>query len=265
MAEREGFEPPEPLGSPDFESGRLNQTPEPLRARHPAFPFEGVQSSKPARWRARRDAAISIRVFGKCLVAATIAILLALAPRVGADSADLDANVGYFAKPRYIGSVYCYACHLDLSREFAKTKMGRLFQVKPRNDLERRGCEGCHGPGSNHAITGGGVGIGGLVEFRIDRGQSIETANRACMNCHDEAFWHGATHGARQLACFDCHLVMTQMSRTSQLAPPYVVPWNNRRTWGFATGGGILAGIFTGAVFRRRRRIAREGSRDEPA
>ena len=32
MAEREGFEPPEPLGSPDFESGRLNQTPEPLRA-----------------------------------------------------------------------------------------------------------------------------------------------------------------------------------------------------------------------------------------
>ena len=33
VAEREGFEPPEPLGSPDFESGRLNQTPEPLRDR----------------------------------------------------------------------------------------------------------------------------------------------------------------------------------------------------------------------------------------
>jgi hypothetical protein len=58
---------------------------------------------------------------------------------------------------------------------------------------------------------------------------------------------------------------MTQMSRTSQLAPPYVTPWNARRTWGLAIGGGLLAGIFTGAVFRRRRRIVREGSRDEPA
>lgn len=201
---------------------------------------------------------------GRCLVATALAACLALAGRAHADSADLDANVGFFAKPRYIGSVYCYACHLDLSREFAKTKMGRLFQLKPANDLERRGCEGCHGPGSNHAITGGGVSVGGLVEFRVDRGQSIERANQVCMNCHDEAFWHGATHGARRLACFDCHLVMTRMSRTAQLAPPYVAPWNNRRTWGFAIGGGILAGIFTGVIFRRRRHSGEE-SPDEPA
>jgi hypothetical protein len=187
-----------------------------------------------------------------------------LAAQARADTADLDANVGFFAKPKYIGSVYCYACHLDISRDFAKTKMGRLFQLKPANDLERRGCEGCHGPGSNHAITGGGVSVGGLVEFRVDRGQSIERANRVCMNCHDEAFWHDATHGARRLACFDCHLVMTRMSRTAQLAPPYVAPWNNRRTWGLASGGGILAGMFTGMIFRRRRHSGQESS-DEPA
>jgi len=170
-----------------------------------------------------------------------------------ADSGDIDANVGYFAKPRYLGSVYCYACHADLSREFSKTKMGQLFQVKPENDLERRGCEGCHGPGSNHAIMGGGVSMGNLVEFRIDRGQSIERANQVCLSCHDEAFWHGQLHDARRLACFDCHLVMTRMSRSAQLAPPFVAPWNNRRTWGLAVGIGILAGIFTGAIFRRRR------------
>jgi len=205
-------------------------------------------------------------VFGKNrIIAVAIACCLVRATCVLAESADIDSNVGYFAKPKYIGSVYCYACHLDLSREFAKTKMGRLFQVKPGNDLERRGCEGCHGPGSNHAITGGGVGIGGLVEFRIDRGQSIKAANQVCMNCHDEAFWHGRTQGTRRLACFDCHLVMTRLSRTAQMAPPYVAPWSNRRTWGLAIGGGILAGIFTGAVFRRRRRIPREEGRDGPA
>ena len=52
MAEREGFEPPEPLGSPDFESGRLNQTPEPLRASSSAFPLRGEQSSECPLWRA---------------------------------------------------------------------------------------------------------------------------------------------------------------------------------------------------------------------
>ena len=190
----------------------------------------------------------------------TIVCVLALATHASADTADLDRNLGYFAKPRYIGSAYCYACHADLSGEFAKTKMGRLFQVKPENGLERRGCEGCHGPGSNHAIMGGGVSMGGLVEFRIDRGQSIEVANRACMQCHDEAFWHGSLHGARRLACFDCHLVMTRMSRSAQLTPPYVAPWNNRHTWGVAIGTGIIAGIFTGAIFRRRR-LPREDAR----
>ena len=195
-------------------------------------------------------------------IIAAIACGLALATRVFADPTGLNNNVGYFAKPRYIGSVYCYACHSDLSREFAKTKMGRLFQIKPRNEAERRGCEGCHGPGSNHAITGGGVGIGGLVEFRIDRGQSIATANQVCMNCHDQAFWHGATHGARKLACFDCHLVMTRMSRSAQLAPPYVMPWSNRRTWSLAIGGGIFMGVFTGVVFRRRRLPHEEGRDD---
>jgi formate-dependent nitrite reductase cytochrome c552 subunit len=201
-------------------------------------------------------------------MAAALVCCLALGTIARADTAAIDDNIGYFAKPRYIGSAYCYACHFDLSREFAKTKMGRLFQVTPRNDLERRGCEGCHGPGSNHAATGGGVGMGGLVEFRVDRGQSIEVANQVCMNCHEEAFWHGATHGARRLACFDCHLVMTRMSRSAQLAPPYVAPWSNRRTWLLASLGGILGGIFTGAIFRRRhpgRAASRAEAQDGPA
>ena len=205
----------------------------------------------------------------KFIIATFVCILICCAAGIArADTGDNDLNLGYFATPRYIGSTYCYGCHADLSREFAKTRMGKLFQVEPKNDLERRGCEGCHGPGSNHAITGGGASMGGLVEFRIDRKQSrvqsIEAANQVCMNCHDEAFWHGATHGARRLACFDCHVVMTRMSRSAQLAPPYVAPWSNRRTWGLAIGGGLLAGMFTGAISRRRR-IARERDSHGPA
>ena len=155
--------------------------------------------------------------------------------------------------PHYVGTVYCYACHQELALEFARTKMGKLFLVKPQNDLERRGCEGCHGPASDHAESGGGLGVGGMAEFRIDHGQSIERNNRACLECHDEAFWHGKTHGLRRMACFDCHVVMVRMSShlpARARAPPAKtgiagVPGATQRWWvclreqRSADGGGL--------------------------
>jgi Cytochrome c554 and c-prime len=159
--------------------------------------------------------------------------------------------------PHYVGTVYCYACHLELAVQFAQTKMGQLFLVKPQNALERLGCEGCHGPASDHAESGGGLGVGGMAEFRIDQGQTIERNNAACLECHDETFWHGGkTHPLRRMACFDCHVVMVRMSPTFQLAPAAAdEPWNRGRTW----GGAALLGLLAGAVFGgwRRLKIAR--------
>jgi hypothetical protein len=171
-----------------------------------------------------------------------------------------DSPNGYRAPPpRYVGNIYCYACHEDLAREFAQTKMGKLFLVKPTNDLERKGCEGCHGPGSNHAESGGGSGVGALIEFRIDRGQSIRTANRACLECHDEAFWHGKTGQARRMACFDCHVVMVRESPQFQLASSAYESWNNSRTWASAAIAGLLAGVVFGVWKRARSRSRRDG------
>jgi len=162
--------------------------------------------------------------------------------------------------PHYVGTVYCYACHQDLALEFARTKMGKLFLVRPQNDLERKGCEGCHGPASDHAESGGGLGVGGMAEFRIDHGQTVERNNQACLECHDEAFWHGGgkIRGLRRMACFDCHVVMVRMSPTFQLSPAAAdEDWNRARTWGDAA----LVGLLAGAVFGGWRRLRGERRR----
>jgi len=163
---------------------------------------------------------------------------------------------GYAGPPaHYIGSLYCEVCHEEQTLTFADTKMGELFLSKPVDPISKLGCEGCHGPGSNHAISGGGVGMGGLIEFRPAPDQPIERANQACVVCHDEAFWHGKTHGARRMACFDCHTIMVRQSPSFQLssmAGSCIRP----HAWRAASGGGLILGIcaaFGGLIFRRRR------------
>jgi formate-dependent nitrite reductase cytochrome c552 subunit len=216
---------------------------------------------------ARRQPAASFLSWG-----ATLLLTLALAPGGESIAAPANAAIEHTGgttpadlgvrrpTPHYVGTVYCYACHQELSLEFARTAMGKLFLVKPQNDLERKGCEGCHGPASNHAESGGGLGVGGMAEFRIDRGQSIERNNRACLQCHDEAFWHGGTHGLRRMACFDCHVVMVRTSPTFQLAPAAAgASWNRGRTWGDAAIVGLLAGAVFGGWRRLRLRRRRKG------
>jgi hypothetical protein len=202
-----------------------------------------------------------------------LAVALALAPGgqpvAAAGNVTAQAGAGGATEPdsgvrlprsHYVGTVYCYACHQELALEFARTKMGRLFLVKPQNSLERLGCEGCHGPASGHAESGGGLGVGGMAEFRIDHGQTIERNNQACLECHDETFWHGKTRGLRRMACFDCHVVMVRMSPTFQLAPAAAgEDWNRGRTWGCAALVGLLAGAMFGGWRRLRLRRERKG------
>jgi DmsE family decaheme c-type cytochrome len=129
--------------------------------------------------------------------------------------APLPADAGY------VGAETCKGCHEEQHRTFESTKMGRLFLKHPRNTREALGCETCHGPGKAHVEAGGGKGVGGLITFAKNDKTPVEKRNEVCLTCHTKGarlFWKGSAHESRDVACTNCHTVMSDQSPKAQLA-----------------------------------------------
>ena|SRR5215469_7624548 len=106
----------------------------------------------------------------------------------------------------YIGMDTCLTCHADQGKHFENTIMGHAF-AHPRTDLEKLGCEACHGPGRAHAESGGATPI--PVRFKKTSTNTVEEKNNACLSCHakgNRMFWYGSPHESRNIACVDCHI-----------------------------------------------------------
>jgi DmsE family decaheme c-type cytochrome len=117
----------------------------------------------------------------------------------------------------FVGAKTCLTCHASQTAAFEKTLMGKIGKTqKGKFD-----CENCHGPGSAHVKAGGGRGVGGMISFRPeDQSRTAEENNALCLGCHEKGNrtnWHGSTHDERGLMCTNCHTVMKNVSRKSQL------------------------------------------------
>jgi DmsE family decaheme c-type cytochrome len=117
----------------------------------------------------------------------------------------------------YVDGKVCLTCHASQAAVFEKTLMGKIGKTK-KGMFE---CQNCHGPGSAHVKAGGGRGVGGIISFRTnDLSRTAEENNATCLACHDKGNrvnWHGSTHDERGLSCTNCHTVMKNVSRKSQL------------------------------------------------
>ena len=117
----------------------------------------------------------------------------------------------------FVDGNICLTCHAAQAALFDKTLMGKIGKTK-KGMFE---CQNCHGPGSAHVKAGGGRGVGGLITFRPDDlSRTAEENNHMCLACHDKGNrvnWHGSTHDERGLQCSNCHTVMKNVSRKSQL------------------------------------------------
>ncbi|HKF30355.1 MAG TPA: hypothetical protein VKB29_14015, partial [Candidatus Binataceae bacterium] len=113
---------------------------------------------------------MGLRFFKLLLSAAVAAGALFLAAAMDLDCSDLMAAASPAAVPspssaptatapvggqsgaaivaNYVGSEGCLGCHQAAAQGFNATMMGNILIKHPRDDIEKRGCESCHGPGS---------------------------------------------------------------------------------------------------------------------
>jgi DmsE family decaheme c-type cytochrome len=124
------------------------------------------------------------------------------------------------AQGGYAGSKACTTeCHIREAAAFAETNKGKLFLQHPQNEMERKGCEGCHGPGAKH-IESGGEDFSGMTLFGKKSKTPVAERNALCLQCHEKTarmFWQGSSHESREVACTDCHDVMKAVSERASL------------------------------------------------
>lgn len=126
----------------------------------------------------------------------------------------------------YVGEAVCIACHKPQGDQFMHTSHAAAFRLNPKDELQQRSCEACHGPGSNHLKDPvSPANRGSLVGFTRGWGTPVAQQNAMCLTCHQggsHLFWSGSVHAVNGVGCSDCHNPMARISATGLLAKPTI-------------------------------------------
>lgn len=106
------------------------------------------------------------------------------------------------ARAEYVGRDVCLGCHEDKGRSFDMTDHAKVPGAAPNAANQ---CESCHGPGSEHVNSGGGVGVGIINPARLEP----QKAAALCTRCHEgrrgQYAWRFSKHANNAVSCLDCH------------------------------------------------------------
>ncbi len=119
----------------------------------------------------------------------------------------------------YVGSDTCKGCHEDQFKKMEHTLHGKLLGTQlAKSDLQARGCEACHGPGSKHVQDQANP----ANNLRFGKTSILKPSqkNEVCLQCHargKQMLWKGSQHEARDVTCVTCHSVHGPASEKWQL------------------------------------------------
>ena len=161
------------------------------------------------------------------LVAAPVAVLMAISafaparaqkPYPPAETAQFPLSLFAQAKPSdYIDERRCAACHdrgvspnpMFVAYATFLPSPHRPFSDNPELPVDRRGCQGCHGPGLPHAthVTADNAYDYVISYSRLTPGQVA----MACLRCHSDTMtrihWRDTEHARVGVSCISCHKI----------------------------------------------------------
>lgn len=102
----------------------------------------------------------------------------------------------------YVGTDTCMTCHEDVYKEMQKTSHYKTL-LESKGTPGSHGCEGCHGPGSEHVNGGGDVSK--IVSFKT---LTAKQSSERCLSCHSGAEHRNfsrSVHLSNDVGCTSCH------------------------------------------------------------
>src|SRR6516225_9557997 len=103
---------------------------------------------------------------------------------------------------QYAGAETCGTCHEDLFKGVQKTRHWNSV-LRLKGGAEAHSCETCHGPGAEHANSGGEK-----AKIFTFKGAMARTISDRCLTCHDrkEETGHFAqsAHAGAGVSCITC-------------------------------------------------------------
>jgi DmsE family decaheme c-type cytochrome len=104
---------------------------------------------------------------------------------------------------KYVGAETCKTCHEAIYNGWEKTPHWKTTLNK-EDGPAKQGCEGCHGPGADHAAAGGDK-----TKIYAFGGRSRQETSARCLSCHGDSHKQSrfaeSAHASSDVGCLDCH------------------------------------------------------------
>ena len=102
----------------------------------------------------------------------------------------------------YAGTDTCKACHEEIAKSYDHGPHWKT--MLNHRGVQYQGCEACHGPGKEHAESGGDITK--IISFKT---LTREQSSKRCLSCHELGEEHSnflrSEHLKNNVGCIDCH------------------------------------------------------------